>query len=128
MEAELRTKPGAFGQPMTPEQRDKSAATRRRKSEERKASTLTSYAGSELDAKWAEFAKRRGVRLPLYGIPCTARAMSTWLRKLGLSLDWYQDWAGEKDLSLFIKRNPAWALRSFCGLILEELEPWEVGA
>ncbi len=76
-----------------------------------------------LDAPhWTELARRYGVRLPQWWVPCTPTHMRRWLRRLGFSLAWYRDWSGDRDVTLFAERNPDWPLRAFVGLLLEELE------
>jgi hypothetical protein len=72
------------------------------------------------DGAWMEMAATRGFLLPRPDTPCTTGGMERWLRKLGLSLDWYQEWTGYSKLSEWIARNPGFPLRSFVGQALEE--------
>lgn len=74
------------------------------------------------DPNWTELARVRGVRLPRWSNPRTPGSMRRWLRKLGLSVDWYRDQNGYRTLGEWIKANPRWPLRTFVGLCLEEHE------
>jgi len=110
-----------WGGALAPEQRAKSAATRAANAAARAASPLRR---DFLDDQfWQDLASRYNVRLPAWGVPITSGAIERWLRKLGLTIEWYRDeWSGERNLSDFAKRNPRWPLRAWVGLMLEERE------
>ena len=73
-----------------------------------------------LDADvWAELAKARKLRLPLWRQRCSRGQMGKWLKRLGISMTTYQEWSGEKTLAEFPSRNPDWPLRAWVGLLLE---------
>lgn len=81
------------------------------------------------DAKyWLEMAFARGLRLPRVDTMPTSSSMEKWLHRLGLSVAWFRDWTGFPRLSDWIAANPAWGLRSFVGLMLEELDAPNSGA
>lgn len=75
------------------------------------------------DGTWIELATARGLFLPRNDTPCTTGGMERWLRKLGLSLVWYQDFTGFSKLADWPTRNPSAGLRTFAGILLEELQP-----
>jgi hypothetical protein len=76
-----------------------------------------------LDAdNWTELAHTYGLRLPVWGTPCTTGAMTRWLKRTGLSVAWYREWSGYQSLQQWIDANPLWPLRAFAGLCLEERE------
>ena len=86
----------------------------------RKVSTLRK---DFLDAPhWDDLARIYGVRLPPWGMPITVSAMRRWLRKVGLTSEWYREWSGEPKMDAFANRNPTWPLRAWAGLMLEERE------
>lgn len=72
-------------------------------------------------AYWAELAGRRGVRLPQWHSPVTSGGMRRWLRKLGLSVEQYYCFSGERTLKDFARANPAWPLRAWVGLLLDSV-------
>lgn len=72
------------------------------------------------DGYWLELASARGVRLPYTTTPCTTGGMEKWLRRVGLSVEWYRDWTGYDKLTEWIVRNPGFSLRAFVGQALEE--------
>ena len=76
----------------------------------------------EADANWADLAKARKLRLPRHNAACTTGQMERWLRKLGLSVQFYKDWSGFKTLRDWRVKNPEWGLRSFVGCMLEATE------
>ena len=79
------------------------------------------------DGYWVELAQAAGVKLPPYGVPCTAGRMSRWLARLGIPTEAYLLWNGADlsgrrqtgKLSDFIVRNPDWPLKAWVGLMLE---------
>ena len=71
-------------------------------------------------ANWADLASARGLRLPQHETPCTTGRMERWLRKLGLSHEWFTEWIGYRRLGDWIAATPGWNLRAFLGLLLEE--------
>ncbi len=72
-----------------------------------------------LDAeRWAELARARNVRLPLWRMRCTRGQMTKWLRKLGVPLSQYLEWSGERNLGDFVTHDPDWPLRAWVGLLL----------
>ena len=76
-----------------------------------------------LDAgRWEELARAQNVRLPSWLLSCTPGRMAIWLKRLGLSLTAYRQWSGLRTLAEFREQNPAWPLRAFVGLLLEEKE------
>jgi hypothetical protein len=74
------------------------------------------------DGVWMEMASARGFLLPRPDTPCTTGGMERWLRKLGLSVEWYQGWTGYDKLAEWPARNPTFSLRAFVGQVLEEGE------
>lgn len=95
-----------------------------------KASALRSDFPTEDEAEWVELAKAASVKLPPYGVPCTTGRMAKWLARLDIPLAAYLLWNGagmdgnltSAKLSDFIKRNPAWPLKAWLGLCLENRE------
>ena len=76
-----------------------------------------------LDADhWAELAKERKLRLPLWRQACSRGQCGKWLKKLGVSLESYQNLSGFTTLAEFPKANPDWPLRAWVGLLLEAQE------
>jgi len=73
-------------------------------------------------ANWTELASKRGLRLPSSKTRCTRGGMEKWLRRLGLSTDWYREYTGFRSLSEWIAANPDWPLKAFVGLMLEECQ------
>lgn len=71
------------------------------------------------EGEWERLAKARGMRLPIWTLAPTPGNMRKWLRKTGWTGAQYLEWAGEKTLSDFAKRNPDWPLRAWVGLVLE---------
>lgn len=71
---------------------------------------------------WAELAKKRGIRLPLWRMPITSGGMRKYLKKLGVEVEQYLEYNNEKNLREFAKRNPEWPLRAWVGLLLEGVE------
>ena len=69
---------------------------------------------------WRRLASGRGVILPAWGIPPTPGAMERWLKKLGMSVPAYLEWAGERTLKDFAAANSLWPLRAWVGCLLEE--------
>jgi hypothetical protein len=78
------------------------------------------YADSQ-DSVWVTMAAARGVKLPIRSAKCTTAKMRSWWRKLGFSDAWFRDWTGFDAPKYWIEHNPTWNLRSFVGLLLEEL-------
>jgi hypothetical protein len=66
--------------------------------------------------RWAELAKRRGLRLPQWHTAPTARALKTWARIAG-NLDFEATFGCSP--SRLIELDPAVPLRAFAGWVLE---------
>ena len=76
-----------------------------------------------LDADhWAEMAKARKLRLPLWRMKCTRGQMGKWLKRLNVSTEQYLEWSGERTLSDFSRHNPDWPLRAWIGVLLEWID------
>jgi len=73
--------------------------------------------------EWERLARLRGFRLPAWGVPPTPGRMRAILRRLGVGVPDYLEWAGEETLSDFARRNPLWPLRAWAGLVLEQFAP-----
>ena len=110
---------------LTDEQRRQAIEARRTR-----AAKLRSDFPTEDEAEWVELAKAASVKLPPYGVPCTTGRMAKWLARLDIPLAAYLLWNGagmdgnltSAKLSDFIKRNPAWPLKAWLGLCLENRE------
>lgn len=74
---------------------------------------------------WLEMAKARGIRLPLWRMPCTTGGMRRFLKKLNVPVDEYLAVNAEKNLRVFSTNNPLWPLRAWVGLQLEWLQEKE---
>ena len=85
------------------------------------ASEKAAFCSSLEDAEWVRMAAEKGLRLPTQRRACTSRSMMMWLEKLGLSLQWFQDWSGIRSPSQWMAYNPDKGLRWFAGLLLEEV-------
>lgn len=83
--------------------------------------SVQSYAPQSMDSLWVEMATQRSIQLPQHATPCTTGGMEKWLRRFGLTLEWFQGYTGMTRLSEWPKRNPTWNLRGFVGLLLEEI-------
>lgn len=64
--------------------------------------------------EWDRLAGVYGVQLPQWAARCTPRVMGNWVVKVGLSRNDYGDMAD------WARLNPAWPLRAWVGLMLEE--------
>lgn len=73
---------------------------------------------------WADLAKERGIRLPLWRLPCTTSGMRKYLGKLGIPVIDYLTDNNERTLKQFGQMNPDWPLRAWVGIQLENLN-WE---
>ena len=119
---------------MTPEILAKSQAARAANTAARKASPLRQDFADH--TTWEELARDRGIRLPLWGTPPTASAISRWLRRMGKSAAWYYQVTGYNSREQFRERNPAspatdplgrgsapsrggWPMRALAGTLLE---------
>lgn len=69
--------------------------------------------------RWAQLAKDRRLRLPLWRMPCTTGGMRRWLKKIKRDPSWYLDHSGERTLKVFAQNNPDWPLRAWAGICLE---------
>lgn len=76
---------------------------------------------------WAQLAKDRRLRLPLWRMQCTTGGMRRWLKKIKRDPNWYLDYSGERTLKVFAQNNPDWPLRAFAGICLEWVEEEENG-
>ena len=75
-----------------------------------------------LDAvDWEALARARGLRLPQWHHACTPGGMRRWLRKLGITVEDYLSFAGERTLRDFGRKNPDWSLRAWAGVVLDSL-------
>lgn len=74
------------------------------------------------EAEWRLLAKRYGVRLPPYGLPCTTAGFRRFLRALGVKTKDYMAWDADKTLDGFAQRNPGAPLKQWAGLILEAID------
>lgn len=70
---------------------------------------------------WAELARERGIRLPLWRMACTTGGMRRFLKKLGITVDEYLADNNERNLRVFGQKNPTWPLRAWVGIQLENL-------
>lgn len=73
---------------------------------------------------WAQLARERKLRLPLWRMRCTQGQMRRWLKKLGLDyVEYLYWWCGDQrpgeNLKSFTKKNPDVPLRVWVGLLLE---------
>ncbi len=68
---------------------------------------------------WEELAEKRlpSHNLPKWSVPCSPQDMRLWAYRLGLT-DYEK--AAMTSMEDFIELNPAWPLRAFVGLLLEE--------
>ncbi len=73
------------------------------------------------DSGWVELAQARGLILPHKAIACTNFTMKKWMDKLNFSLERYQEWTGFKNVKDWRLANKDWSLRSWVGMLLEEL-------
>lgn len=71
---------------------------------------------------WAELARKRGIRLPLWRMPNNPQGIRRRLKQLGWSVEEYLDWCGCRTLGEACALNPDWPLRAIVGLLLEEDE------
>ncbi|MGE5619063.1 MAG: hypothetical protein ACM3US_07370 [Sphingomonadaceae bacterium] len=71
---------------------------------------------------WESLARGRRLRLPASWQPVTTAGMRRWLARLGVTVDEYLAWAGERNLREFSARNPSWSMRAWAGLVLEALD------
>jgi hypothetical protein len=81
---------------------------------------------------WDELARQYHVRLPAWGVPMTPASIATWLHKLGLSMTWFKDWCGWRDINCrqrYIDHNKDWPLRAAVGMWLEDRahDAWHAG-
>jgi hypothetical protein len=100
---------------MTAEQRAKAAATR----QARTARLRRDFADAP---EWERLASQYGVRQPMWHEPVTTGKITTWCRRLGVSLADYREWWGGTSLRDFQERNPDWPLRALVGLMLEAID------
>ena len=104
---------------LTPEVRARALANRRARAEWARANLRSDFLD---DPRWVDLARKRGLRLPAWTAICTRSAMVRWLHRLGLSMDWYREQNGYRTVEQWIEANPAWPLRAFVGLCLEDTE------
>lgn len=90
--------------------------------QERRATAAATLRRDFADAAyWAELARTRGLRLPQWHRPVTTGGMRRWLRKLGLSVEEYYRFSGERTLKDFARANPTWPLRAWVGVLLDSV-------
>ena len=68
---------------------------------------------------WIELAKGLHYDLPDWKQPSTVQAMQLWLDRFDLTEAEYEEQTNTT-LEEFIELNPAWPLRAFVGLLLED--------
>jgi len=100
---------------ITPEMRAKGLAAR----EARAATLRRDFADVP---EWDRLASTYGVtRQPAWGEAVTTGKITTWCKRLGITLDAYKAWWGGTSLRDFQQQNPDWPLRAWLGLVLEAL-------
>lgn len=99
---------------MTPEMRAKALATR----QARAATLRHDFADAP---EWERLASQYGVRQPAWNEAVTTGKITTWCRRLGVSLADYREWWGGTSLRDFQQQNPDWPLRAWFGLVVEAL-------
>jgi len=73
-------------------------------------------------AYWILMAKRRGIRLPLWRMPCTTGGFRRFLKKLSITVNDYLVVNNDNRLNDFITMNSNWPLRAWVGHLLEWLD------
>ena len=75
---------------------------------------------------WESLARRHHIRLPQHNTPLTTGRMERLLLLTGKSIGWYRDWSGFRSLKGFIEANPEWSARAFAGLLIENLDSYDI--
>ena len=105
---------------ITPEQRkqmqEQAAESRKLKQEWARKNLKLDW---EDDAHWRALASKYDYRLPVWYEPCSSKFTNRFLKKMGLSKEWYEEVTGYKNANIEAKENPRLPAYAAVGLLLE---------